>query len=114
VACWIADTGQLIGVAPADLAHEFAASSHSIRVIVSDYREFPVSLTDVKPEIFKELFVWDFATSRKVVSWRSEFRHPFAISPDGQYVAEGGKGLVRVYKIGSEANSRESNKINPW
>ena len=63
---------------------------------------------------FKGRYVWDFATGQELASWMPEsetyanvftptkqvtelFR--FAISPDGQFVVEGGNGIVRLYKI---------------
>lgn len=60
--------------------------------------------------------VWDFRAGKEIVSWRPEFQswevplrdgstkrmhepYRFAISPDGQYVAEGGNGILHLYKI---------------
>ena len=60
--------------------------------------------------------VWDFRSGKEVVSWQLEsmtysisidfdgFNRdrrpvPCAISPDGEYIAEGGNGRIWLYKI---------------
>ncbi len=59
----------------------------------------------------KRWVVWDFGTGKEIASlkpkWQSdgvgghEMKEPFrlAISPDGQYVAEGGSGILHLYKV---------------
>ena len=63
-------------------------------------------------EVLKRRVVFDFMTGRELGAWRPEIQPydvgiepvrkrllPFTISPDGQYVAEGGNGIIRLYKI---------------
>jgi hypothetical protein len=57
--------------------------------------------------------VWDFRTGKELASWhpKTQLTHelgspsgrkepyPFAISADGEYVAEGGSGILALHKI---------------
>ena len=102
----IAETPGIIGGAP------LSAAAQGNRVIVSDhshlwnvfYREYDTAL--------KRRAVWDFAKNAIIASWRPDnqsygpleskpWKDPFAfaISPDGNYVAEAGNGMLRLYKI---------------
>lgn len=94
-------------------------ASRATRVVVSDYRRKIPLPFDFDDEIgigrwFFGRVVWDFGTGHKVASWHAEsqtypnvFSPPkqitepfqFAMSPNGEYVAEGGNGILRLYKI---------------
>jgi hypothetical protein len=111
--CMNVDTGQEIAESPGiNGGAPLFAAQDGTRVIASDYshlwnvfyREYDTSLN--------RRDVWDFAKNTVVASWRpdTQFYGPigskskkvpfaFAISPDGDYVAEAGNGILRLYKI---------------
>jgi hypothetical protein len=116
VRCWDIDTGKLIsetatihGGLPASTA------AQSGRMVASDYRYVPIRFTEDHKEILKRRVVWDFRTGKELASWHPDsqsyedrgirppmqIREPFkfAMSPDGQYVLEGGNGILRLYRI---------------
>jgi hypothetical protein len=112
--CWATDTGDLIGYAPADYASSpFAVATKSSRIIFSEYRYKPGLVRDFDSHPYKGAAVWDYLTGEMLAYWQPEtqsyFRlgthqilhgpSQFAISPDGQYVAEGGNGELTVYRI---------------
>jgi hypothetical protein len=83
---------------------------------VSDYRRQRKILSeDPYGKAFTGRVVWDFGTGKELVSWHPEDQtyglaflasprlttEPvrFTISPDGQYIAEGGSGIIRLYKV---------------
>jgi hypothetical protein len=91
-----------------------ATAAHATRLVVSDYRRRKPLFDYEYRTIFKGRVIWDFGTGKVLASWLPEsetypyvsshgeqitepFR--FAISPDGHYVAEGGNGKLRLYKI---------------
>ena len=85
-----------------------ATAVHSSRIVASDYQRVmypPFSFEYGK--LLKRRVVWDFRGSRELASWRPELQSymgeeepfKFAISPNGQYVAEGGNGIIRLFKI---------------
>jgi len=99
--CWAVDTGKTI------------VPDHSIRVVLDDYKP---SLFSAFTEMSAKRRVWDIRTGTEVVSWKLKFitygttfdldgynrdRRPIpsAISPDGEYVVEGGDGKIWLYKI---------------
>ena len=114
--CWKTDSGELIGYAPADRAGApVVVSQRSTRVVFSEYGYIPAVIRDRDSHPYKAAVVWDYATGERLASWRPDtqtwyqqgLRPPkkivepskFAISPDGQFVAEGGNGKLTVYKI---------------
>lgn len=121
VTCWESDTGKKIGEAPTiNGGDPMANSLHASRVVASDYRRRRVPFSSDIIEVFKRRVVWDFRAGKELVSWRPDFQSwdfqlyldpqkplkhvhepfPFAISPDGQYVVEGGSGRLNLRKIG--------------
>jgi len=42
--------------------------------------------------------IWDFQTGREIASWRMDRRRS-SVSPDGEMVAIGGSGEIRVYRV---------------
>ncbi len=114
-ACWDVDTGAKIGETPkANGSFALSAATHAKRVVVSDYRRKKIPFSYEHTATFNGRVVWDFGTGREIASWHPEsqsyllpskpprritepFR--FAISPDGNYIAEGGNGVIRLYKV---------------
>lgn len=88
-------------------------AAHSSRVVATDYhRVFDFLFSDDYEPVVDKLVVWDFRRGKELVSWRPKsqsyldvdnkrVKEPFqfTISPDGEYIAEGGNGIVRLYKI---------------
>ena len=84
-------------------------------MVFSEYGYMPGLVRDWDSHPYKDAVVWDYATGAKLASWRPEtqtwyelgLRPPkkivepskFAISPDGQFVAEGGNGKLTIYRI---------------
>jgi len=116
VICWNADTGQPIGTAPTvNGGTSFATAARASRMVASDYRRSRIPFSYEYRETLKQRVVWDFGTGKELVSWypdKQEYldrvlRVPrrttdffrCAMSPDGQYIVEGGSGLLRLYKI---------------
>jgi hypothetical protein len=114
--CWNTDTGELIGNAPADYATgPFVTSRSSTRVVFSEVGHVRGLVRDLDTHPYKGAVVWDYATGERLASWRPQaqtwtdlgLRPPkritepskFAISADGQFVAEGGNGKLTVYRV---------------
>jgi hypothetical protein len=112
--CRNVDTGKVIAETQGNGIEPIAMATHASRGVVSDYRRRKIPFDYEYQTTFKGRYVWDFASGRKLASWYPEsetspfvsshanqitepFR--FAISPDGQYVAEGGNGKLTLYKI---------------
>jgi hypothetical protein len=100
--CWDVDTGKKIGEAGGSGAASGVAARSS-RVVLED------------PHAGRR-WVWDFRSGKEVVSWRLKFltysisidldgfnrdRRPIpcTISPDGEYIVEGGDGKIWLYEI---------------
>ncbi|MGA2215899.1 MAG: hypothetical protein ABSH31_21685 [Bryobacteraceae bacterium] len=114
--CWKTDSGELIANAPSDHAtFPFAVSTRSTRMIFTQTGCIPGIIRDLDTHPYKGAVVWDYATGEKLASWRPETQtwkelglqppkkivepSKFAISPDGQLIAEAGNGKLTVYRI---------------
>jgi hypothetical protein len=112
--CRNVDTSKEIGETVRNGDEPIATASRASRAVVSDYRSRNIPLDYEYHTVFKGRYVWDFRTGQELASWYPEsetypsvFSPPkqvtepfrFAISPDGQCVAEGGNGKVMLYKI---------------
>jgi hypothetical protein len=116
--CWDVDTAKQISQASVSglVSSYSAVAARSSRVVLDDRRESGMPFASTFTEMGARRRVWDFRTNREVVSWPLRFitysttldgdgfnrdRKPIpcAISPDGEYVVEGGDGKVWQYKI---------------
>ena len=114
VRCEDVDTGREIGAAKGYTALDVRTALRAKRAILSDYgRKLDGDLQWVEGSL-KKRAVWDFGTGKELVSWRPKSQtlysgeprpysdtgpYRFAISPDGEYVVEGGAGTLSLYKI---------------
>jgi hypothetical protein len=117
VRCWNVDDGKVISDTPGDLGGApFATASRSSRVIYSEHRYSPGLIRDWDTHSVGTAEIWDFRARKILASWTPGLQaysllfargsskplsEParFAISSDGQYVAEGGNGIMRLYRI---------------
>ena len=113
VRCWDVDTGRLIAeAATISGGAPIAVAARATRAIASDYHHAGIPFTDSFKEVLKRRTVWDFKTNQEVASWKPDLQpydigmepvteswFAFSISADGLYVAEGGNGILRLYKI---------------
>jgi hypothetical protein len=113
--CRSVDAGNVIGETRRNGAEPIMTAIHATRIVASDERRKKVPLDYEYRVVFKGRFVWDFGTGRELASWYpesqnypAEFAGPgkrltepfrFALSPDGHYLAEGGEGKLRLYRI---------------
>jgi hypothetical protein len=89
-------------------------ADHASLIIADDTRGVRLPFGE-RGTIFERRVVWDFQTGKELLSWRPDtqlyldtrirpplvVKTPFnvAISPDGNYIAEGGNGTLRLYRI---------------
>ena len=91
-------------------------SARSSRIVLDDRHEIGIPLVSMFTERGARRRVWDFRANKELVSWQLRFvtysttldgdgfnrdRKPIpcAISPNGEYVIEGGDGKVWLYRI---------------
>ena len=90
------------------------AADRASRIVAHDYGTARIPFTRGETgDVLKRRVVWDFRTGKELASWGPDtqewvdsgipmrIREPFrvAISPDGQYIAEGGNGILRLFTI---------------
>jgi hypothetical protein len=111
--CWDIDSGrQIAEAATINGGAPIAAATRASRAVASDFRRSGIPFTDSFKEVLRRRAVWDFKTGRELAFWKPELQpydiglepvgrewSAFAISADGQYLAEGGNGILRFYKI---------------
>ena len=107
--CLDVDTGRVIAEAQSISGGAISTSERASRVLADDIARGQIPFGYEHGTVLKRRVIWDFKTRKEVVSWGprtqsyKEFdsKEPFrsAISPDGQYVVEGGSGVLRLYKI---------------
>jgi hypothetical protein len=113
--CWDVDTAKEIGLAPIS-GMSSGVATRSLRVVLDDSRYSAIPFSSAFAEMAARRLVWDAGTGREVVSWHLKFltystridldgfnrdRRPIpcAISPDGEYIVEGGDGKIWEYRI---------------
>jgi len=112
--CRQADDGKKVGASESiNGGFPIATSARSSRIIASDHhRERDPRSPYEYDWVLDRQVVWDYRSGSELASWRpnrqratnttnEQDRVPdqFAISPDGLYVATGGDGIVRLFKI---------------
>jgi hypothetical protein len=112
VECVNVDTGKRLGVTTGWNAPDVQTAAHGRKAVVSDYSR-KLDWIDAVSRVggLKRRVVWDFGTGKQLASWRPRSQtvflgayrqslpYEFAISPDGEYVIEGGAGTLTLYKI---------------
>lgn len=111
--CMDVDSGKTVAQATNILGGgPFAAADRVSRIVASDHRASWNFLFHEADTVLKRRVVWDIHANREIASWKPERESfdtggprqqkrnfMFAISPDGQYIAEGGNGILRLSKI---------------
>jgi len=116
--CWATDSGQRLAHSPvrgsAGAAGHVAARSS--RIVLDDPHESAIPFSSAFTDLAARRRVWDFRSNTEVASWPLKFLTywtsfdldgfnrdrrpvPCAISPDGEYIAEGADGKVSLYKV---------------
>jgi hypothetical protein len=112
VECSVADNGRVLGAIDTWNNPDIQASSASSRIVISNYWK-KLDWVDFfwYRGSLRDRTIWDFRTGAQVTRWRpptQEIMHqgsfkrvPFSFdsSPDGVYIAEGGNGVVSLYKV---------------
>ncbi len=113
--CLNVKSGNVIAETPSISGGAISTSERATRVVADDVRSVKSPFSYERGTILKRRVVWDFKTNKELVSWGPatqsyrdpsfsppmRIRAPFkvALSPDGEYVAEGGNGMLHFYKI---------------
>ncbi len=114
VECVDADNGTELAITKGWRNPYIDTARSARRAILSDFnRKFDWSdLVWREGGSLRKRIIWDFGTGQVLATLRAkfpkvpygashEFGYQYAISPDGKYVAEGGEGMVTLYRIGS-------------
>jgi hypothetical protein len=118
VGCLNLDTGKELGTTKGWTALDLRTASRAPRVVLSEYGRKLDWFVDWFWYVgsLKKRVVWDFRTGKELVTWHPKSQTVFlgdfpnavvgrpqplrfAISPDGEYVVEGGAGVVTLYTI---------------
>jgi hypothetical protein len=111
--CMDVDTGKQIAEATHIMGGvAFASAEHAARIVASDHRASWNFLYHEADTVLKRRVVWDVKDNVEIVSWKPKMQvydvgnpkpikrpYMFAISPDGRYIAEGGNGMLSLYKL---------------
>jgi hypothetical protein len=108
VQCLEANTAHLLVTTRQWTAPQVQAARNAKRAIISDYRrKFDWTDWVWRTGELKNRTVWDFGTGAPIISWRPKVQTTtlgslpleVAISPDGDFLVEGGAGVVTLYQI---------------
>ncbi len=111
VECVDVDTGNQLAVSKGWQAPRIETATRAKRAILSDYSRKLDWIDGVWREgPLQKRTIWDFGARELLTSWRPKWQRaklgvfsstPYscAISPDGDYLVEGGSGIVTLYKI---------------
>jgi hypothetical protein len=88
------------------------ASRAPHRVLAERWGDSFIEHFDIDPQrTVRRRVVWDINERREIASWKPQevqyyyqwfYIHPYktcTLSPDGHFVAEGGNGVVRLYRL---------------
>lgn len=116
VRCWEVDTGKKISTSKEFRYCVLRTARYAQRMVISDYGRTLDYVSwfwavGTKPK----RTIWDYRTNKEIVSWKSKMQkyiddrynepfrprrpYSFALSPDGNYLIEGGEGMLTMYKI---------------
>ena len=109
--CWDVDGDrELSETSSGNPQGKIAAALHARRVVLSNYG-WRIQLEGFQTVVgsLQERVVWDFGTGKQIVSWKARYQYPaggqiwqpypVAISPDGTMIAEGGLGVLSLYRV---------------
>lgn len=117
VECFDVETGAKIAEAPTiNGGSPMQTATKASRLIASDYRRrLDITSDNLLTATLRRRVVWDFRSGKELCSWHPKWqeygarftnepklvRDPFrfAISPDGNYIVEGGNAILHLYKI---------------
>jgi hypothetical protein len=115
VTCWDVDSGKEISTFSRLSYLDLRTAAHAARAVVPDFGK-KLDLIDWfwYPGSLKKRSVWDLESGKEILSWKPKAQtillqerpygpveqpYRFAISPDGEYIVEGGAGAVSLYRI---------------
>jgi hypothetical protein len=119
VGCSAVDTAQTVGTTASWNLPDVRLSLGAFRVVISDYAK-KLDWIDLRwhSGSLRKRVVWDFHSGREIVRWQPKEQkvfirqlagvrpaiprtqpYRFDISPDGEYIVEGGAGTISLYKI---------------
>lgn len=117
VKCFDVESGEQIAeLATVNGGSPIATASRAATVVATDLHYRPYIIMDGGDYVERRRVVWDFRTNKEVASWKpgsqryalkigkeaphlKEEYFPFSVSPNGQFIAEGGDGMLRLYEI---------------
>jgi len=106
IACFTVDAGQALNVTNGWNDPDVRTALGSPRIVISDYTKKLDWLDMVwYPGLLRKRVVWDFQSGKEIVRWKPKTQkvlaqpYRFDIAPDGEYIVEGGAGVVSLYKI---------------
>jgi hypothetical protein len=104
IECSTPETGRILGVITGWNAPNLRPAVESSRIVISDYSK-RFDWIDFRWFIgpLRKRVVWDFRTGKEIVRWKPKNQemepYRFDISPDGEFIVEGGADLVTLYRI---------------
>jgi WD40 repeat protein len=107
VSCWDIDTGKEVSSSGRPTHLFIQPAINAPRIVLSDYGR-KIDFIDIRWTIgsLRRRIIWDYRTGQEIVSWKPKFQdaitgdnpaavyrrsYRFAISPDGEYIIEGGR-----------------------
>jgi len=119
IECSTPEIGTILGVITGWNAPNLRPAVASSRIVISDYSKRLDFLIEFRWYVgpLRKRVVWDFRTGQEIVRWKPKVQelqtisgtpnsdnratqpYRFDISPDGEFVVEGGAGVVTLYRI---------------